>query len=46
VRKALESNQENEKKYEVLAKDMDVAKEDIMRWSRGCPRETCLWMPF
>jgi RNA polymerase sigma-32 factor len=30
VRKALESDQENEKKYEHLAKDLEVAKEDII----------------
>lgn len=30
VRKALESGQENEKKYELLAHDLDVAKEDII----------------
>jgi RNA polymerase sigma-32 factor len=30
VRKALESNQGNEKKYEMLAKNLDVPKEDII----------------
>ena len=30
VRKALESNQENEKKYELLAKDLNVPKGDIV----------------
>jgi RNA polymerase sigma-32 factor len=30
VRKALESSRENEKKYELLAHDLDVAKEDIV----------------
>jgi len=30
VRKALESNQENEKKYELLAKDLEVHKEDVI----------------
>jgi RNA polymerase sigma-32 factor len=30
VRKALESSGENEKKYELLAHDLDVAKEDII----------------
>ncbi len=30
VRKALESNQENERKYEMLAKNLDVPKEDII----------------
>jgi len=30
VRKALESNQENEKKYELLANDLEVTKEDII----------------
>jgi RNA polymerase sigma-32 factor len=30
VRKTLESNQEDEKKYELLANDLDVAKEDII----------------
>src|SRR4030065_2161791 len=29
VRKELESDRENEKRYEILAKDLDVAKEDI-----------------
>src|SRR5512135_1576551 len=30
VRKALESDRENEKRYEVLAKDLDVTKENII----------------
>jgi RNA polymerase sigma-32 factor len=30
VRKALESNQGNERKYEILAKNLDVPKEDII----------------
>jgi RNA polymerase sigma-32 factor len=47
VRKALESNQENEKKYEVLAKDMDVAKEEIIeREQRMSSRDLSLDAPF
>ena len=47
VRKALESNQENEKKYEVLAKDMDVAKEDIIEMEqRLSSRDLSLDAPF
>jgi len=47
VRKALESNQENEKKYEVLAKDMDVAKEDIIEMEqRMSSRDLSLDAPF
>jgi RNA polymerase sigma-32 factor len=47
VRKALESNQEDEKKYEVLAKDMDVAKEDIIEMEqRMSSRDLSLDAPF
>ncbi len=47
VRKALESNRENEKKYEVLAKDMDVAKEDIIEMEqRMSSRDLSLDAPF
>ncbi len=47
VRKALESNQENEKKYEVLAKDLDVAKEDIIEMEqRMSSRDLSLDAPF
>ena len=47
VRKALESNQGNEKKYEVLAKDMDVAKEDIIEMEqRMSSRDLSLDAPF
>ena len=47
VRKALESNQEDEKKYEVLAKDMDVTKEDIIEMEqRMSSRDLSLDAPF
>jgi len=47
VRKALESNRENEKKYEVLAKDLDVAKEDIIEMEqRMSSRDLSLDAPF
>lgn len=47
VRKALESNQEDEKKYEVLAKEMDVAKEDIIEMEqRMSSRDLSLDAPF
>ena len=47
VRKALESNQENEKKYEVLANDLDVAKEDIIEMEqRMSARDLSLDAPF
>jgi len=47
IRKALESNQENEKKYEVLAKDLDVAKEDIIEMEqRMSSRDLSLDAPF
>jgi RNA polymerase sigma-32 factor len=47
VRKALESNQENEKKYEMLAKDLDVAKEDIIEMEqRMSSRDLSLDAPF
>jgi len=47
VRKALESNQENEKKYEILANDLDVAKEDIIEMEqRMSARDLSLDAPF
>jgi len=47
VRKALESNQENEKKYELLASDLDVAKEDIIEMEqRMSARDLSLDAPF
>jgi len=47
VRKALESDQENEKKYEVLANDLDVAKEDIIEMEqRMAARDLSLDSPF
>jgi len=47
VRKALESDQENEKKYEVLANDLDVAKEDIIEMEqRMSARDLSLDAPF
>jgi len=47
VRKALESNQENEKKYELLANDLDVAKEDIVEMEqRMSSRDLSLDTPF
>jgi RNA polymerase sigma-32 factor len=47
VRKALESNQENEKKYELLAKDLNVAKEEIIEMEqRMSSRDLSLDAPF
>ena len=47
MRKALESNQENEKKYEILANDLDVAKEDIIEMEqRMSARDLSLDAPF
>ncbi len=47
IRKALESNGENEKKYELLARDLDVAKEDIMEMEqRMSSRDLSLDAPF
>ncbi len=47
VRKALESNGENEKKYEILAKDLDVTKEDIIDMEqRMAARDLSLDAPF
>ena len=47
VRKALESNQGNEKKYELLASSMDVAKEDIIEMEqRMSSRDLSLDAPF
>jgi len=47
VRKALESNGAGEKKYERLAKDLDVAKEDIIEMEqRMAARDLSLDTPF
>jgi RNA polymerase sigma-32 factor len=47
VRKALESSGENEKKYERLAHDLDVTKEDIMEMEqRMSSRDLSLDAPF
>ncbi len=47
VRKALESNGEDEKKYEVLAHDLDVTKEDIVEMEqRMAARDLSLDAPF
>jgi RNA polymerase sigma-32 factor len=47
VRKALESNRENEKRYELLANDLDVAKEDIIEMEqRMSSRDLSLDTPF
>ena len=47
VRKALESNGENEKKYELLAHDLNVAKEDIVEMEqRMSSRDLSLDAPF
>jgi len=47
VRKALESDQENEEKYELLAKDLDVPKEDIIEMEqRMASRDLSLDAPF
>jgi RNA polymerase sigma-32 factor len=47
VRKALESDRENEKKYERLAKDLDVPKEDIIEMEqRMASRDLSLDAPF
>ncbi|MGD0918065.1 MAG: RNA polymerase sigma factor RpoH [Thermodesulfobacteriota bacterium] len=47
VRKALESNQENEKKYELLANDLNVAKEEIIEMEqRMSSRDLSLDAPF
>jgi len=47
IRKALESNGENEKKYELLAHDLDVAKEDIIEMEqRMAARDLSLDAPF
>jgi RNA polymerase sigma-32 factor len=47
VRKALESDGANEKKYELLAKDLDVAKEDIIEMEqRMSARDLSLDAPF
>ena len=47
VRKALESDQENEKRYEHLAQDLEVAKEDIMEMEqRMASRDLSLNAPF
>jgi len=47
VRKALESDGEDEKKYELLAKDLDVAKKDIIEMEqRMSSRDLSLDAPF
>src|SRR5512137_951497 len=47
VRKALESEGEDEKKYELLAKDLDVAKKDIVEMEqRMSARDLSLDTPF
>ena len=47
VRKALESNGADEKKYELLANDLDVAKEDIVEMEqRMSSRDLSLDAPF
>jgi RNA polymerase sigma-32 factor len=47
VRKALEADRENEKKYESLARDLDVPKEDIMEMEqRMASRDLSLDAPF
>lgn len=47
VRKALESDRENEKKYELLANDLDVTKEDIIEMEqRMASRDLSLDTPF
>jgi len=47
IRKALESDGENEKKYELLAHDLDVAKEDIIEMEqRMAARDLSLNAPF
>lgn len=47
VRKALETGRENEKKYELLAKDLDVAKEHIIEMEqRMAARDLSLDAPF
>lgn len=47
VRKALEADQENEKKYERLANDLDVSKEDILEMEqRMSSRDLSLDAPF
>jgi RNA polymerase sigma-32 factor len=47
VRKALESNQEDEKKYEHLAHDLDVTKDDIVEMEqRMAARDLSLDAPF
>jgi len=47
IRKALESNGEDEKKYELLARDLDVTKEDIIEMEqRMAARDLSLDAPF
>jgi RNA polymerase sigma-32 factor len=47
VRKALESDKENERRYEVLAKDLDMTKENIMEMEqRMSARHLSLDTPF
>ena len=47
VRKALEADRENESRYELLANDLDVSKEDIMEMEqRMSSRDLSLDSPF
>jgi RNA polymerase sigma-32 factor len=47
IRKALESNQEDEKKYELLANDLEVTKEDIIEMEqRMSAKDISLNTPF
>jgi len=47
IRKALESNGEDEKKYELLARDLNVTKEDIVEMEqRMAARDLSLDAPF
>jgi RNA polymerase sigma-32 factor len=47
VRKALDINRENEKKYDVIANDLDVTKEDIIEMEqRMSSRDLSLDAPF
>lgn len=47
VRKALESDSKNDKKYELLAKDLEVTKEDIIQMEqRMSSRDLSLDAPF
>ncbi len=47
VRKALETNRENDKRYELLAKDLDVTQEDIIEMEqRMSSKDISLNAPF